>query len=738
MALRSHSEVVPIAVSMVRVAVGLGLGAFGILLELGLDQVVGVAPWLVVAFAATLAAAILGGLPGGLPAAAVGLAGQVVAIPAWVPAVRTLEGTGWQIESATAVVALLAGLTIRRVILAGRVMVATRREPEGAEDVARAVVVPALGAPGGAPADLVQPATRADVAALAASLRDFGAARTPIQVADALARHAAALSGAGQGTVYLAANGGDGLVPVGRSGGVDATAPARLTPDGVERIAASGRSSESPSRGSTLVLAVTTPALGRPRVIGAVRLRAPGSELRPSPLLPAVIQLAADALERVRLEAARRSADEDAAGAGRRLAIIGRLALELGGGRTIDEVTTTLLDFAVDDLGAGFAAVHVAEEVGTAFRLAGARGLPAGLIASQRAIAADAVSPVSRAAATRDRVEVAGEEGWREAFPRTSNVPAIAGVRAITALPMVAGDAVHGVLTIGWRTAGDRTADDGGILPAAAAQGAQALERAILHAHDEEARRFQEAFIGVVSHELRTPITTIVAGSRLLKRRLDEGSPAAELSEDIEIEADRLTRIVDDLLVLSRLERRHLTIGDDPVHLDHLLARVVRSESVRWPNHAFELPSSPNRHVVLGEETYVEQVLRNLISNAAKYSPPGSTIRVAIDDAPTGDVEVRVLDQGPGIAPGEVDDLFTLFYRSPSTAASAAGAGIGLFVSRQLVTEMGGRVWAKPRPEGGSEFGFSLAPYPIDEPEPFEDDAAAGRPAVAAGSPERG
>jgi signal transduction histidine kinase len=111
---------------------------------------------------------------------------------------------------------------------------------------------------------------------------------------------------------------------------------------------------------------------------------------------------------------------------------------------------------------------------------------------------------------------------------------------------------------------------------------------------------------------------------------------------------------------------------------------------------------------------------------------------VAIDDAPTGDVEVRVLDQGPGIAPGEVDDLFTLFYRSPSTAASAAGAGIGLFVSRQLVTEMGGRVWAKPRPEGGSEFGFSLAPYPIDEPEPFEDDAAAGRPAVAAGSPERG
>ena len=173
------------------------------------------------------------------------------------------------------------------------------------------------------------------------------------------------------------------------------------------------------------------------------------------------------------------------------------------------------------------------------------------------------------------------------------------------------------------------------------------------------------------------------------------------------------------------------------MHLDHLLTRIIRSESARWPSHAFELPDSPNRHVVLGEETYVEQVLRNLISNAAKYSPAGSTIRIRIDDTPTGAVEVRVLDQGPGVAPGEVDDLFTLFYRSPTTAASAAGAGIGLFVSRQLVTEMGGRVWAAPRPEGGSEFGFSLSPYPIDEPEPIDDELTSVPPGIAASQPER-
>jgi K+-sensing histidine kinase KdpD len=79
------------------------------------------------------------------------------------------------------------------------------------------------------------------------------------------------------------------------------------------------------------------------------------------------------------------------------------------------------------------------------------------------------------------------------------------------------------------------------------------------------------------------------------------------------------------------------------------------------------------------------------------------------------EVAIRVLDEGPGIARGEVEQLFNLFYRSPATAASAAGAGIGLFVSRRLVDELGGRMWARNRPEGGSEFGFSLARFPADE-----------------------
>jgi two-component system, OmpR family, sensor histidine kinase KdpD len=306
-------------------------------------------------------------------------------------------------------------------------------------------------------------------------------------------------------------------------------------------------------------------------------------------------------------------------------------------------------------------------------------------------------------------------------------------MRSLIAWPLGDAERRGGVLMVGWAVSGAVDARVRELLSAMADQGSQALERANLHAREREAQQLQEAFISVISHELRTPITTILAGSRLLRRQLDDTTTAGELAADVEAEADRLFRIVEDLLVLSRLERRNLSIAQEPVHLVHLIERVIASEARRWPTHAFVLPEKvPPRlvGVVRGEETYIEQVLRNLLANAAKYSPTGSTVEVKVDNDGDG-VAVRVLDDGPGIARAEVEQLFSLFYRSPATAASAAGAGIGLFVSRQLVDAMGGRMWARPRRRGGSEFGFSLAAYPYDEeesaPPAAPDDGAEAR-----------
>jgi signal transduction histidine kinase len=211
-----------------------------------------------------------------------------------------------------------------------------------------------------------------------------------------------------------------------------------------------------------------------------------------------------------------------------------------------------------------------------------------------------------------------------------------------------------------------------------------------------------------VSHELRTPITAILGGAKLLARRdrpLDEAT-RQELIEDLEAEAERLYRLVEDLLVLSRSEGGSIERHADPVALAHLVGRVTRSEQTRWPGVHFVVDAA-TAVTAGGDETYVEQVLRNLLSNAAKYSAAGSTVRALVDETAEG-VRVRVLDEGVGIDAGETEHLFDLYYRSPRTAGRIAGAGIGLFVCRALIESMGGRIWAAPRPEGGAEFGFIL------------------------------
>jgi two-component system sensor histidine kinase KdpD len=226
---------------------------------------------------------------------------------------------------------------------------------------------------------------------------------------------------------------------------------------------------------------------------------------------------------------------------------------------------------------------------------------------------------------------------------------------------------------------------------------------------ERSANEMRDAFNSIISHELRTPITAIYGGSKLLAKRdrhLDDAA-RQELLEDLEAEADRLYRLVEDLLVLSRSERGTFERTADPVHLLRILARVVRSEHERWPSARFTITAPTPTSVARGEETYTEQVLRNLLSNAAKYSPPGSDINVIVDETAEG-VRVRVLDRGVGIDPAEATKLFELYYRSPESAATVSGAGIGLFVCRVLVESMGGRIWALPRPDGGSEFGFIL------------------------------
>jgi len=240
-------------------------------------------------------------------------------------------------------------------------------------------------------------------------------------------------------------------------------------------------------------------------------------------------------------------------------------------------------------------------------------------------------------------------------------------------------------------------------------QGRIAVMRDVTAARRDRAQR--EAFLGILSHELRTPITTIYAGSKVLAREEPlHSTTRQELAADISAEAERLFRLVEDLLVMTRVERGVLLLANEPVLLQRVLAAAIRLEAAHWPTTRIAMSGPADLPAVAGDATYVEQVIRNLLSNAAKYSPHEATVEVRLEDA-ADEVVVRVLDHGRGFQSEEIDDLFELFYRSPATAAQASGAGIGLFVCRRLITAMGGRIWARPRPGGGAEFGFALKRY---------------------------
>jgi signal transduction histidine kinase len=181
--------------------------------------------------------------------------------------------------------------------------------------------------------------------------------------------------------------------------------------------------------------------------------------------------------------------------------------------------------------------------------------------------------------------------------------------------------------------------------------------------------------------------------------------------------------MIENLVAMARIEQGADFNGPRPVLIERLLKQLVERERALWPEVTIKLTTHGPVQMVAADEEYLAQIMRNLLSNAAKYSGSGSTVEVIVADG-QDEVVVLVKDNGPGIALEEADKLFNLYYRAPPQAMAAPGAGIGLFVCRELVSTMGGRIWAKPTEEGGAEFGFSLPAYP-DELEPLSEDPRA-------------
>ena len=220
-----------------------------------------------------------------------------------------------------------------------------------------------------------------------------------------------------------------------------------------------------------------------------------------------------------------------------------------------------------------------------------------------------------------------------------------------------------------------------------------------------EALAVKEQFLGMVSHELRTPLTVILGLADVLARNGSSHEQIHRTVLEIRESAEHLASLLESMLVLAR-------VGEDepdlePVLVDRVANRTVARHRNVFPGRPISIDDRSQSALVDGHEPWISQIIGNMVGNAEKYSPPEGTIAVLIENV-ADTVLVRVLDDGPGVAPEDAPFVFEPFYRAAHATEGSGGLGLGLAVCKRLIDLQGGRIWALTRPEGGAEFGFSL------------------------------
>jgi signal transduction histidine kinase len=219
--------------------------------------------------------------------------------------------------------------------------------------------------------------------------------------------------------------------------------------------------------------------------------------------------------------------------------------------------------------------------------------------------------------------------------------------------------------------------------------------------------------VSTVSHELRSPLTSVKGYTSLLLNRWDRlrDDQKKMMLEQIQHDADRVTRLIGELLDISRLETGRLTLRRQMVDLPVLAANVVAKVGIGYPELECELSFPPDFPAVYADADKLEQVLTNLVENAAKYaSPVGLQVRGEHDE---GSVEVAVTDHGEGIPPDDLPHVFRKFFRRDQGKPS--GTGLGLWISRGLVEAHGGHLTAESTLGAGSTFRFTLPRTTVDD-----------------------
>ena len=280
-------------------------------------------------------------------------------------------------------------------------------------------------------------------------------------------------------------------------------------------------------------------------------------------------------------------------------------------------------------------------------------------------------------------------------------------------LPLLASLGIVGVL--GVRPAQRRafTPEQMHLLETFASQTALALERVELAEEAQRAQvraeteRLRSSLLSAVSHDLRTPLAAITGATSMLREQIDtiDAGTRDELLQTAADEAERLNRLVGNLLDMTRLEAGAVQVQKEWQPLEEVIGAALARLDTQLRDRPVGIDMPDDMLLVPLDSVLFEQVLINLLENAIKYAPPASPIDIRA--AANGDsVTLDVADRGPGIPPGDEQRIFEKFYRAAGSGAS--GAGLGLAICWGIVAAHGGRIWASNRPGGGSIFHIVL------------------------------
>ena len=291
-----------------------------------------------------------------------------------------------------------------------------------------------------------------------------------------------------------------------------------------------------------------------------------------------------------------------------------------------------------------------------------------------------------------------------------------AGQQSAISVPLVRQGVPIGALTIRSYDAAVRyTDEDGHVLTLFADQAVAALTAAEAFAQQkaavEELERLSKAksdFISIVSHEFRTPLTGIQGFSEMIR---DEDLPSADVKEyasDINKDAQRLNRMITDMLDLDRMESGRMQLYRESVDVNVIVREVVDRVRPNAPGHPVTLRLEDRLPAISGDRDKLTQVMTNLVSNAVKYSPQGGEITVTTRRSKE-DLHISVKDHGMGIPEDALEKVFERYSRIESGATRhIQGTGLGLPIVRQIVDMHGGRAWVESTLGRGSDFQFTL------------------------------